>query len=213
MAIIYRGFVSGAYQYWNEFESIPNGVTNVTIASFGSDYWQTDIDGNIAASGSVNVGGALSVGSSGGAGRGLLKVGTIDISPITGSAQTDSISTSAIMNGDLLSASYGVWDGTNSVALRHEIHVLAIGQDLNSNINQYAATFLVMTHINVAGYQTGIDIVEISKECTGSYAVNWDVNITNECDITVNGNTNSGSVYWYAQRTKEMAIRSDGSRI
>lgn len=215
MTIIYRGLVGGVYQYWSANEVVPIGATNIVIASIpvtgsAGGFWQSDITGTIYATGSVNITGSLVVGNN--SGRGLLKVGTLDISPITGSAQTDSINTSAIIDGDLLSASYGVWDGINSVALRHEIHVLAIGYDSYSNLNQIAATFLVMTHINSFGNQTAIDIVEVSKEYTGSYAADWEVNVTNDCSLIVNGYTNYSNVYWYIQRTKEMGLRNDGSR-
>lgn len=69
-----------------------------------------------------------------------------------------------------------------------------------------------MTHINSFGNQTAIDIVEVSKEYTGSYAADWEVNVTNDCSLIVNGYTNYSNVYWYIQRTKEMGLRNDGSR-
>jgi hypothetical protein len=185
----------------------------ITISSTGGDtYWQSDINDVIYTTGSVEITGSVELGVDG-AGRGLLRVGTLDISPITGSAQTTNISPSISLNGNVLSASNGVWDGANEVALRHEFHVLGAGRDSLLNINQIAATYLVMTNINSSGVQTAIAVTEVSREVTGSYTSGWDINVNTDCSIAVTGGMDAGKpVYWYVQRVKEMALRTNGSR-
>lgn len=269
MAIIYRGRVSGSYQYWNENQPIPGGATNITVVNVpvltashvdrsvyapdgisgsltqltgstsyliaganitllstsngpitisstgggGDAYWQSDVAGNIYATGSAVISSSLNVGLNG-AGRGLLRVGTLDISPITGSATTDNLITpNTILNGNILSASNGVWNGINSVALRHEFHILGMGYDSSSNLNQFAATYLVMTHIDASGIQTALGATELSREITGSYAIGWDVNINSNCAVAVTGGMDAGKpINWYIQRIKEMALRNNNTR-
>ena len=192
------------------------GQVAITGSAGGSGdiYWQSDVAGNIFATGSAVISSSLNVGLNG-AGRGLLRVGTLDISPITGSATTNNGSPTATLNGNVLSAANGVWDGLNEVALRHEFHVLGIGRDSALNVNQFAATYLVMSNINATtGIQTAIAVTEISRETTGSFATgSWDVNVNLDCNVTVTGGMDFGKpVYWYVQRVKEMAIRIDGTR-
>ena len=40
---------------------------------------------------------------------------------------------------------------------------------------------------------------------------NWDVNITEDGVIELTSSMDSGNIYWYAQRTKEMSINIVGS--
>jgi len=194
--------------------SASNGPITISSTGGGGDaYWQSDVNNVIYTTGSVEITGSVELGVDG-AGRGLLRVGTLDISPITGSAQTKVINPNAIVNGNLLSASNGVWDGVRAVALRHEFHVLGIGYDGSGNLNQIAATYLVMTHVNSSGVQTAIQngLTELSREVTGSYTSGWDVNVNFDCSLAVTGTTNSGNVEWYVQRVKEMGLRTNGSR-
>ena len=196
--------------------SASNGAITIsaTGGGGGNPYWQSTTNNVAFTTGSIEVTGSVTLGVDG-AGRGLLRVGTLDISPITGSASTTVGTNNAILSGSVLSASNGVWDGSNSVALRHEFHVLAIGYDTLGNLNQFAATYLASTHINAAGSQTAIQngLTEMSRETTGSYTSGWDVNVNTDCSLAVTGATDTGNVYWYVQRIKEMGLRQDGTRI
>jgi hypothetical protein len=195
--------------------SASNGA--ITISSTGGGggdtYWQSTTNNIAFTTGSIAVTGSVTLGVDG-AGRGLLRVGTLDISPITGSAATTVAINNVIVSGSVLSASNGVWNG-NAVALRHEFHILGIGYDSLGNLNQFTATYLISTHINAAGSQTAIQngLTEMSRETTGSFASGWDVNVNTNCSLAVTGATDTGIVYWYVQRTKEMGLRSDGTRI
>lgn len=197
----------------------------ITISSTGGgggdSYWFSTGSNETYTTGSVKITGSVEIGTDYGAGRGLLRVGTLDISPITGSTFTNNstpgVTDNAILDGNVLSASFGAWDGVNAVALRHEFHVLGIGFDSTNNLNQFAATYLVMTNIDGAnGIQTLIEpngVAEMTRETTGSYVSSWDVNVNPDCSIAVTGATDSGTVYWYVQSVKEMGLRSNGTRF
>ena len=194
----------------------------ITISSTGGggggdSYWFSTGSNETYTTGSVKITGSVEIGTDYGAGRGLLRVGTLDISPITGSGATTVAINNVILSGSVLSSSFGAWDGVNAVALRHEFHVLGIGFDSTNNLNQFAATYLVMTNIDGAnGIQTLIEpngVAEMTRETTGSYVSSWDVNVNPDCSIAVTGATDSGTVYWYVQRVKEMGLRQNGTRF
>lgn len=230
-----RDGISGSLTQLTGSTSYLIAGTNITIASSsngpitisstggggGDTYWFSTGSAETFTTGSVKITGSVQIGSDYGASRGLLRVGTLDISPITGSASTNNstpgVTDNAILNGNVLSAANGVWDGVNEVALRHEFHVLGVGRDaaVTPNVNQFAATYLVMSNINgTSGIQTAIAVTEISRELTGSFVSGWDVNVNADCSIAVTGGMDAGKpVYWYVQRIKEMALRNNGTRI
>jgi hypothetical protein len=181
----------------------------VTISSTGEietppELYYDGVD-TAATSGSLAVTGSITLATAG-TGRGLLVFGGLDIGPITGSMQTIGAGP-GIMSGSLLSASLGVWDGTNAAALRHEFHVVGISTDASA---MFAGSYLVSSFVNAAGAQTATGATETSREVTG-VASAWDVNINSNVDITVTGSAGL-TVNWYAQRTKEMSISADGNR-
>jgi hypothetical protein len=259
MAIIYRGRVSGNYQYWNEDQTPPVGATNITIVNVpaltashvdrsvyapdgisgsltqltgstsylvaganitissasngpitisstgggsGDTYWQSDVNNVIYTTGSVEITGSVELGVAG-AGRGLLRVGTLDISPITGSTTVNGSSApyTAILNGNILSASAGTYG-----VVRHEFHILGEGYaGLNHNV--FAATYLGMSVVDpISSIQTIRAITELTREASGSHAETWDVNINENGDIAVTGSNTGGTIYWYGQRVKEMGL-------
>lgn len=225
-----RDGISGSLTQLTGSTSYLIAGTNITIASSsngpitisstggggGDTYWFSTGSAETFTTGSVKITGSVELGSDYGASRGLLRVGTLDISPITGSGQTDNnTNPKIILNGNVLSAANGVWDGVNEVALRHEFHVLGVGRDSLLNVNQFAATYLVMSNINAtSGIQTAIAVTEISRELTGSFVSGWDVDVNADCSIAVTGGMDAGKpVYWYVQRIKEMALRNNGTRI
>lgn len=174
-------------------------TTDRGVAAFGGD---------LVVSGNVYAEKALSVNPEG-TGRGLLNFGGLDIGPITGSIST---STNAILNGNILSASAGVWNGTDAAVLRHEFHILGVGVDSGSGVQTFAATYLVMSVVSAVGIQTALSVTEVSRETSGSFASGWDVNIANDCSVEVTSSIDAGSVEWYAQRVKEMSVNTLGSR-
>jgi hypothetical protein len=181
----------------------------VTISSTGEietepELYYEGID-TAATSGSLAVTGSITLATAG-TGRGLLVFGGLDIGPITGSMQTVDVGP-GIMSGSLLSASFGVWDGTNAAAVRHEFHVVGIS---TTSTDMFAASYLVSSFVGTAGAQTAIGATETSREVSG-VASDWDVNVNSNTEITVTGSAGL-TVNWYAQRTKEMSISQDGNR-
>lgn len=257
MAIIYRGRVSGNYQYWNEDQPIPGGATNITVVNVpaltashvdrsvyapdgisgsltqltgstsyliaganitllstsngpitisstggGDAYWQSDVAETIFTTGSVEITGSVELGING-AGRGLLRVGTLDISPITGSTTVNGSSApyTGILDGKILSASAGTFG-----VVRHELHVLGEGY-VGAVHNVFAATYLVMSVVDpILISQNVRAVTELTREMSGSHAETWDVNINENGDITVTGSNTNAIIYWYGQRVKEMGL-------
>jgi hypothetical protein len=227
MAIIYRGRVGGNYQYWNENDLVPSGATNITVVNVPaltashvdrSVYAPDGISGSLTqltGSTSYLIAGAnITIASASNGPITISSTGGSSVVLVTGSASTNAGSPNAIVDGNILSASNGVWDGSQAVGLRQQFHVLGLQYDTSSNLNQFAATYLVMTHVNAAGVQTAIQnsLTEISRETTGSFVSGWDVNVNGDCSLAVTGYTDSPSVVWYAQRVLEMGLRQDGSR-
>jgi hypothetical protein len=183
-------------------------------------YWQSDVANVIFTTGSIAVTGSAIISSSltvnpAGTGRGLLKFGGLDIGPITGSLYmpyTDGTET-GILNGNILSASNGVWDGTNTVVLRHELHVLGLGYGAYEGgpTQMFAATYLVMSYIDASGVQAVQAVTEVSRETSGSLAAGYDINFASNGNIEASASLDfaSGYVVWYAQRVKEMSLSYD----
>ena len=180
-------------------------------------YWQSDVANNIFTTGSIAVTGSAIISSSltvnpAGTGRGLLRVGGLDIGPITGSAVTTSGIgyDTAVLSGDILSASFGVWDTVNTAVIRHEVHILGIGyEDATATFQSFAATYLIMSFIDGSGIQTVKAVTELSREISGSYAANWDVNFGENLTVQITGAIDAGAfdnVNWYGQRVKEMSL-------
>jgi hypothetical protein len=118
-----------------------------------------------------------------------------------------------ILNGNILSASNGVWDGTHTVVLRHELHVLGLGVDDGLlPVETFAATYLVMTYIDSSGVQTVKAVTELSRETSGSRAATYDINFAPNGNIEATGSVPanySAYIAWYAQRVKEMSLNYD----
>ena len=174
-------------------------------------YWQSDVANNIFTTGSAVISSSLSVNPAG-TGRGLLRVGGLDIGPITGSAVTTSGvgNDTAVLSGDILSASFGVWDTANTAVVRHEVHILGIGyENATATFQSFAATYLIMSFIDGSGIQTVKAVTELSREISGSYAANWDVNFGENLTVQITGAIDAGAfdnVNWYGQRVKEMSL-------
>lgn len=170
-------------------------------------YWQSTVANNIFTTGSIAVTGSAIISSSltvnpAGTGRGLLRVGGLDIGPITGSAQS-SAGSPAVLSGDILSASSGV--GSEAV-VRQEFHIVGFGYESASVQDVFAATYLVMSHVDYLGVQRVRSVTELSRETSGSFALGWDVNVNENCEITVSGSTSGNPTYWYGQKVKEMSL-------
>jgi hypothetical protein len=151
-----------------------------------------------------------------GTGRGLLNFGGLDIGPITGSLYmpyTGLGTENGVISGSVLSASNGVWDGTNPVVLRHELHVLGLGVDDGLlPVETFAATYLVMTYIDSSGVQTVKAVTELSRETSGSRAATYDINFAPNGNIEATGSvpaSYSANIKWYVQRVKEMSLSYD----
>jgi hypothetical protein len=184
-------------------------------------YWQSTVANNIFTTGSIAVTGSAIISSSltvnpAGTGRGLLRVGGLDIGPITGSLYmpyTGLGTENGVISGNVLSASNGVWDGTNPVVLRHELHVLGLGVDDGLlPVETFAATYLVMTYIDSSGVQTVKAVTELSRETSGSRAATYDINFAPNGNIEATGSVPanySAYIAWYAQRVKEMSLSYD----
>jgi len=180
-------------------------------------YWQSTVSNNIFTTGYIAVTGSAIISSSltvnpAGTGRGLLRVGGLDIGPITGSAVTTSGvgNDTAVLSGDILSASFGVWDAVNTAVVRHEVHILGIGyENATATFQSFAATYLIMSFIDGSGIQTVKAVTELSREISGSYAANWDVNFGENLAVQITGAIDAGAfdnVNWYGQRVKEMSL-------
>jgi hypothetical protein len=180
-------------------------------------YWQSNVANNIFTTGSIAVTGSAVISSSltvnpAGTGRGLLKFGGLDIGPITGSAVTTSGvgNDTAVLSGDILSASFGVWDAVNTAVVRHEVHILGIGyEQATATFQSFAATYLIMSFIEGSGIQVVKAVTELSREVSGSYAANWDVNFGENLAVQITGAIDAGAfdnVNWYGQRVKEMSL-------
>ena len=183
--------------------SASNGPITISSTGGGGDiYWQSDVGNVIFTTGSVEITGSVTLGVDG-AGRGLLRVGTLDISPITGSATVNGSSApyTAILDGNVLSASAGTYG-----VVRHELHVLGEGY-VGAVHNIFAATYLVMSVVDPISYIQNVRAVtELSREVSGSHAETWDVNMNENGDITVTGSNTGATIYWYGQRVKEMGL-------
>ena len=177
-------------------------------------YWQSDVPGVTYATGSIYVSGSATFNPAG-TGRGLLRVGGLDIGPITGSlymTYTDGTET-GIIGGSVLSASNGVWNGTNPVVLRHEVHVLGLGYGASEGgpTQMFAATYLVMSYIDSSGVQAVQAVTEVSRETSGSLAAGYDINFASNGNIEASASLDyaPAHVVWYAQRVKEMSLSYD----
>ena len=174
-------------------------------------YWQSDVPGVTYTTGSIYVSGSATFNPAG-TGRGLLRVGGLDIGPITGSAVTTSGvgNDTAVLSGDILSASFGVWDAVNTAVVRHEVHILGIGyEQATATFQSFAATYLIMSFIEGSGIQVVKAVTELSREVSGSYAANWDVNFGENLAVQITGAIDAGAfdnVNWYGQRVKEMSL-------
>ena len=96
----------------------------------------------------------------------------MDVGPITGTLQTVGAA-AGVLGGTILSASQGVWDGTNAAMLRHEFHIVGISTDASA---YYAGSYLVSTFVSAGGSQTAVGATETSRETAGAASA-WDVNI------------------------------------
>jgi hypothetical protein len=182
------------------------------IAAIDNNIGQASFYVSITGSNGMLLTGALNA-SPDGTGRGLLKFGGLDIGPITGSVTLATPNPGdGIVNGNILSASAGVWNGSTAAVLRHEFHILGIGVDSGSGVQTFAATYLVMSAVDTGGVQTALSVTEVSRETSGSFAAAWDVNVAANCDIEVTASIDAGDVQWYAQRVKEMSLNTSGSR-
>jgi hypothetical protein len=178
-------------------------------------YWQSTVANNIFTTGSAAISSSLTVNPAG-TGRGLLRVGGLDIGPITGSLYmpyTGLGTENGVIGGNVLSASNGVWDGTNPVVLRHELHVLGLGVDDGLfPVETFAATYLVMTYIDSSGVQTVKAVTELSRETSGSRAATYDINFAPNGNIEATGSVPANYlayINWYVQRVKEMSLSYD----
>lgn len=183
--------------------SASNGPITISSTGGGGDaYWQSDVAETIFTTGSVEITGSVTLGVDG-AGRGLLRVGTLDISPITGSTTVNGSSApyTGILDGKILSASAGTYG-----VIRHELHVLGEGY-VGPVHNVFAATYLVMSVVDpISLIQNVRAVTELSREMSGSHAETWDVNINENGDVTVTGSNTGATIYWYGQRVKEMGL-------
>ena len=182
----------------------------ITISSTGDIETQPELyydpaPDTAATSGSLAVTGSVTLATAG-TGYRKLVVGGLDLGPITGTLQTSN-ATPGVLGGFILSASQGVWDGTNAAMLRHEFHIVGISTDASA---YYAGSYLVSTFVSAGGAQSAVGATETSRETSGASSA-WDVNINSNVQVTVTGSAGL-TVNWYAQRTKEMSIATDGSR-
>jgi hypothetical protein len=188
-------------------------------------YWQSDVANVIYTTGSIEVTGSATFNPAG-AGRGLLRVGTLDISPLTGSAITADIaitpySPSSSLDGNLISSSVGLYANGTPFIMRHEIQMLGLGLDLlgGGYYNVFSATYLVMSFVKPNGVLEVLSATELARDTSGSYAANWDVNFAANGNVEVTGSMGATQVTpedtiinWYGQVTKEMALTLSGSR-
>ena len=196
-----------------------------SAGSSSPEYWTSDVANNIFTTGSIAVTGSATFNPAG-AGRGLLRVGTLDISPLTGSAITADIaitpySPSSSLDGNLISSSVGLYANGTPFIMRHEIQMLGLGLDLlgGGYYNVFSATYLVMSFVKPDGVLEVLSATELARDTSGSYAANWDVNFAANGNIEVTGsmgatqfNPEDTIINWYGQVTKEMALTLSGSR-
>ena len=199
--------------------SASNGaITIAATDSVGPSYWSETALEVIQTSGSVDIlGQGSAVGTIRQGGRNKLRVGGLDMTPITGTASTSDPAyiggnVSVVVSGSILSASYGVWNPAqdDDHVLQHHISIVAGGQsNTDSSKNYFAANYAVTSKIAYStGVQTVIAATEITRDAIGPYAQNWDVNFNDNCDVTVTGTLGPSGVIvqWHVQRTKEMSI-------
>ena len=199
--------------------SASNGaITIAATDSVGPSYWSETALEVIQTSGSVDIlGQGSAVGTIRQGGRNKLRVGGLDMTPITGTASTSDPAyiggnVSVVVSGSILSASYGVWNPAqdDDHVLQHHISIVAGGQsNTDSSKNYFAANYAVTSKIAYStGVQTVIAATEITRDAIGPYAQNWDVNCNDNCDVTVTGTLGPSGVIvqWHVQRTKEMSI-------
>jgi hypothetical protein len=199
--------------------SASNGaITIAATDTVGPSYWsETDLN-VIQTTGSADiVGQGSAVGTIRQGGRNKLRVGGLDMTPITGTASTSDPAyvggnVSVVVSGSILSASFGVWNpaADDDHVLQHHISIVAGGQsNTDSSKNYFTANYAVTSKIAYStGVQTVIAATEITRDAIGPYAQNWDVNFNDNCDVTVTGTLGPTGiiVQWHVQRTKEMSI-------
>jgi hypothetical protein len=190
----------------------PYGQWEITGSDESQPEWYyTANTGEIATSGSAAITGSLAVTgaayfSPAGTGRGLLNFGGLDIGPITGSLTLAGATQTGYAVGDVLSASNGA--GPNAV-VEHEMHVLAVGKFANTNSyadHFFSATYLVTSKIDDVGIQSLIGSVELTRESSGSFVNQWDVNVESDMKVALTGTMNNGGlneVRWFVERTRE----------
>ena len=76
-----------------------------------------------------------------------------------------------------------------------------------------------MSFIDGSGIQTVKAVTELSREISGSYAANWDINFGENLTVQITGAIDASAfdnVNWYGQRVKEMSLNfnqtNSGSR-
>jgi len=199
--------------------SASNGaITIVATDTVGPNYWSETNLNVIQTTGSADiVGQGSAVGTIRQGGRNKLRVGGLDMTPITGTASTSDPAyvggnVSVVVSGSILSASFGVWNpaADDDHVLHHHISIVAGGQsNTDSSKNYFTANYAVTSKIAYStGVQTVIAATEITRDAIGPYAQNWDVNFNDNCDVTVTGTLGPTGVIvqWHVQRTKEMSI-------
>ena len=227
----FLGGLSGSLTHLTDGSSYLIAGANITITSAsngaitiaatdtaGPSYWSETALEVIQTSGSVDISGQGSaVGTIRQGGRNKLRVGGLDMTPITGTAATSDPAyvggnVSVVVSGSILSASYGVWNPAqdDDHVLQHHISIVAGGQsNTDFSKNYFAANYAVTSKIAYStGVQTVIAATEITRDAIGPYAQNWDVNFNDNCDVTVTGTLGPTGVIvqWHVQRTKEMSI-------
>lgn len=227
----FLGGLSGSLTHLTDGSSYLIAGANITITSasngaitiaatdtVGPSYWSETALEVIQTSGSVDIlGQGSAVGTIRQGGRNKLRVGGLDMTPITGTASTSDPAyiggnVSVVVSGSILSASYGVWNPAqdDDHVLQHHISIVAGGQsNTDSSKNYFAANYAVTSKIAYStGVQTVIAATEITRDAIGPYAQNWDVNFNDNCDVTVTGTLGPTGVIvqWHVQRTKEMSI-------
>lgn len=180
-------------------------------------FWTSNVADVIFTTGSIEVTGSATISGSAIIGgeypeRGDLTVGGLDLTPITGTAQTGDAATgftpTAVLSGTLLIAD-GIDAAADRVTVFHQFHVLAVSQydaDPQQDEQHFAATYNVTSRF-LSGTQSVIGVIELSRDDLGQEARKWDVNVNNDCTIGVTGTTDTThTVKWYGQQVKEMTL-------
>lgn len=216
-------------------------ITIAATDTVGTNYWTESSLNHIHTTGSADVfvtssfgagisgsfgkyaqRGVVRIGAHAG-GAELLRVGGLDLTPVTGTAQTlnsGGYPLSAVVSGSVLAPPAFRGYISPRAVIRNEVAVTAGSYfstlaDGQAELIAFSANYVVnCTYYN--GTQYVKSVVEISRDVydnNTAYGADWDANFNANGDVTVTGSVAGGvnPIFWHVQRVKQTGIITDAT--